>query len=100
MAELRDIAYKIRSKNAGPFWLTVDIFCGSKPAFTQICDGLSTQRVASVFGTSAANIKRFEIPDLNVIKFSMPRPSIQGAIEDRDMHGASWAALLAETSIN
>lgn len=100
MAELRDIAYKIRSKNAGPFWLTVDIFCGSTPAFTQICDGLSTQRVASVFGTSAESIKRFEIPDLNVIKFSMPRPSIQGAIEDRDMHGASWAALLAETSIN
>ncbi|AML50030.1 MULTISPECIES: DUF4387 family protein [Falsihalocynthiibacter] len=100
MAELRDIAYKIRSKNAGPFWLTVDIFCGNGPAFTQICNGLSTQRVASVFGTKVEDIKRFEIPDLNVIKFSMPRPSIQGAVEDRDMHGASWAALLAETSIN
>lgn len=100
MANLRDIAYKIRSKNAGPFWLTVDIFCGSAPAYAQICNGLSTQRVASVFGTTPDQIKRFEIPDLHVIKFSMPRPSIQGAIEDRDMHGASWAALLAETSIN
>lgn len=100
MPNLRDIAYKVRSKNAGPFWLTVDIFCGSEPAFQQICAGLSTDRVASVFGADATKIKRFEIADLNVIKFSLPRPSIQGSIEDRDMHGASWAALLAETSIN
>lgn len=100
MPNLREIAYKVRSKNAGPFWLTVDIFCGSEPAFAQINAGLSTQRVASVFGAESDQIKRFEIADLNVIKFSLPRPSIQGSIEDRDMHGASWAALLAEISIN
>ena len=100
MAELRDITYKIRSKNAGPFWLTIDIFCGTPQAFTQVCHGLSTSRVAKVCGVEADQLKRFEIPDLNVVKFSMPRPQIQGSIEDRDMHGASWAALLAEVSIN
>ncbi|WP_380053476.1 DUF4387 family protein [Falsihalocynthiibacter sp. SS001] len=100
MAELGDIVYKVRSKNAGPFWLTVDIFCGNPEAFHQVCNGLSTQRVASVFGTDAQSIKRFEISDLNVVKFSLPRPSIQGAITDRDMHGASWAALLSEVAIN
>ncbi|MDE0590235.1 DUF4387 family protein [Halocynthiibacter sp. C4] len=100
MANLRDIAYKVRSKNAGPFWLTVDIFCGSEAAFEQITMGLSTERVARTFGVESATIKRFEIPSLNVVKFSLPRPAIQGAINDRDMHGASWAALLSEVSLN
>lgn len=100
MAELRDIAYKVRSKNAGPFWLTIDIFCGTPAAFSQICNGLSTARVAALLDAAPADIKRFEIPDLNVLKLSLPRPSIQGSIHDRDMHGASWAALLSEVAIN
>ena len=45
-------------------------------------------------------IKRFEIPGLNVVKFSFPRPEIQGTRQDRDMHGASWAVLIAEMQIN
>ena len=100
MAELGEIVEKVRSKNAGPFWLTIDIFCGGPAAFARVRDGLSTARVAALFETDAADIKRFDIPALNVVKFSLPRPAIQGAPEDRDMHGASWAALLAELELN
>ena len=99
MAELGSIVEKLRSKNAGPFWLTVDMFCGTPQAFETVRDGLSTKRVADAFGVEPQTIKRFEIPSLNVIKFSLPRPQIQGSIEDRDMHGASWAALLAEIDL-
>ena len=100
MANLGAIVEKVRSKNAGPFWLTIDIFCGTPRAFTQIRDGLSTERVAKVFAVAPETLKRFEIPSLNVLKFSLPRPETQGAVADRDMHGASWAALLSEVKIN
>ena len=100
MASLGEIVEKVRSKNAGPFWLTIDIFCGSASAFAQICKGLSTERVAKAFETNPETLKRFEIPSLNVVKFSLPRPEIQGSIADRDMHGASWAALLSEIELN
>ncbi|WP_284154734.1 DUF4387 family protein [Algicella marina] len=100
MPEVGAIATKVRSKNAGPFWLTIDIFCGGADAFAQIRDGLSTERVASLFGADARTLRRFDIPALNVIKFSLPRPRVQGSIDDPDMHGASWAALLAEVEIN
>ena len=100
MPKLNDIVEKVRSKNAGPFWLTVDIFCGTPEAFTQITGSLSTQRVAAVFHTTPDQIKRFDIADLNVVKFSLPRPTIQGARDDRDMHGAGWAPLVAELDIN
>ncbi|MGJ8624488.1 MAG: DUF4387 family protein [Yoonia sp.] len=100
MSRVSHIVQKVRSKNAGPFWLTIDIFCGTPEAYAQIIEGLSTQRVAALFKTNVDDLKRFDIADLNVVKFSMPRPTIQGAREDRDMHGAGWAPLLAELEIN
>lgn len=96
MAKLRDVAEKVRSKNAGPFWLTIDIFCPDSTSFEQVKKGLSTAQVARVFDVSEADLKRFEIVDLDVIKFSLPRPAIQGTRQDRDMHGAGFAELLAE----
>ena len=100
MPELGHIVQKVRSKNAGPFWLTIDIFCGTPEAFDRVCDGLSNDRVARLLDINPESIKRFEITSLNVVKFSFPRPQIQGALDDRDMHGASWAALLSEVELN
>lgn len=99
MAELRALVQKVRSKNAGPFWLTIDIFCGNESAFTDVTKRLQNKAVADLFQTNSQTLKRFDIADLHVIKISLPRPATQGAITDRDMHGASWAALLAELDI-
>ncbi|MCV3271543.1 DUF4387 domain-containing protein [Roseobacter sinensis] len=99
MAELRTLVSKVRSKNAGPFWLTIDIFCGSPEAYVRVSRDLATTRIASVFDADSQTVKRFDIPDLNVVKFSLPRPTVQGALVDRDMHGASWAALVGELDI-
>jgi hypothetical protein len=99
LARVKDIVDKVRSKNAGPFWLTIDIFCGSDDAFAQIVARLDTAAVARLYAADTQLIKRFDIPDLNVVKFSIPRPAVQGAVHDRDMHGASWASLLAEMAL-
>jgi len=99
MPELGQIVQKVRSKNAGPFWLTIDIFCGTQEAFAKVSNAISTEQVAALFRADPAVVKRFDIADLNVVKFSLPRPTIQGARDDRDMHGAGWAALLAELDL-
>lgn len=100
MPRLGDIVEKVRSKNAGPFWITVDIFCGDKAAFERVVQGLSSARVAQVLHTDAGTLKRFDIADLNVVKFSLPRPQIQGTRFDRDMHGAALGALMADLEVN
>ena len=100
MVELGQIVEKVRSKNAGPFWLTVDIFCGTAAVFERVSQALSTERVARLFDTDPADLKRFNIASLNVVKFSLPRPAVQGTRADRDMHGASYAALVAEMTLN
>ncbi|MEO0387120.1 MAG: DUF4387 family protein [Pseudomonadota bacterium] len=92
---LGDVAEKVRSKNAGPFWVTIDVFCGSATAYRQVEAGLSSAAVAALFGVSETRLKRYDLPDLHVVKFSLPRPAVQGAAEDRDMHGAGWAAIVA-----
>ncbi len=99
MTALGSIVQKVRSKNAGPFWLTIDIFCGSEQAYGQVIAQLKTAKVAQTLGANSQDLKRFDIPSLNVIKISLPRPTIQGSIHDRDMHGASWAAPIAEMDI-
>lgn len=94
-----DIALKVRSKNAGPFWITVDVFCGTPAAFERLRAALTSGAVAALYGVEPQLLKRFEIESLSVIKFSFPRPVVQGAADDRDMHGAQFAALLAEYAV-
>ena len=48
MAKLADLVTKIRSKNAGPFWVTVDIFCGDAARFVEIRSRLTTDHVWKV----------------------------------------------------
>ena len=94
MTKLTELASKIRSKNAGPFWVTVDLFFDDADNYAHVCKTLQTSDVADLFHADTQLIKRFEIDDLMVLKFSLPRPTIQGTPQDRDMHGAALGALL------
>ena len=96
MLTLGEKVRKIRSKNAGPFWITVDVFCGDKKVYKDVRNKLKNSKISSLFMISEKDLNRFEIDNLNVIKFSFPRKTIQGDIFDRDMHGAQLAVLLSE----
>ncbi|NOR63609.1 MAG: DUF4387 family protein [Rhodobacteraceae bacterium] len=97
--KLGDLASKIRSKNAGPFWVSIDVFCEDEAAFTTLCTKLKIDAVATAVNVPPQSIKRFEIEHLNVIKFSFPRSAPQGSRFDRDMHGAQFSHLLAGLEI-
>ncbi|MBU3029365.1 DUF4387 family protein [Paracoccus marinaquae] len=96
---LGDMVLKVRSKNAGPFWVTIDIFCDRPEVFGQVRQALSSSAVAALYDVPEQLLKRFDIEELRVVKFSLPRPVVQGSAEDRDMHGAQYAALLEELEI-
>ena len=100
MAKLCDLVDKVRSKNAGPFWLTIDVFCGNDETYRKVENGLSTQAVANRLQQPQEKLKRFSLPDLHVVKFSLPRPHVQGSRLDRDMHGAQWAIALSDIELD
>lgn len=86
--KLSEAAYYIRSKNAGPFWVTVDLFFDDPKKYQAAKDspGLSAQAVGEVYQVPAQSVKRFFVDSLMVIKISYPRPCPQGGPYERDMH--------------
>lgn len=97
--KVSEIAAKIRSKNAGPFWVTVDVFCHADSRWQQLRSALSVAVVSELFQLPADVLKRYEIESLHVLKFSFPRPVVQGSRFDRDMHGAQYGVLLAQLAV-
>jgi len=89
MPEVREVCRHVRSKNAGPFWITVDLFFHDRAAFDAWADAPALQPAAigALFGTAPERVKRFEVPDLAVLKLSYPRATPQGGDLERDMHG-------------
>jgi Domain of unknown function (DUF4387) len=98
MPKLGDVCRHVRSKNAGPFWVTVDMFFANEEAFKRYRDtpALEPDLFAQLFGTDAKLVKRVPVDSLRVIKISYPRPHPQGWMGERDMHaGQQFARLLA-----
>lgn len=89
-----ELIESVRSKNAGPFWVTIDLFCGTEAAYATVSKQLRTEQVAKALGQDMNAVKRFDIADLRVVKFSVHRPVVQGHALDRDQHGAQWSMLV------
>ena len=85
---VQDLAHEVRSKNAGPFWVTMELFMKDADGYAVVADPgfLDEQRVADLYRVDAATVQLFRIPELNVVKISFPRPVSQGSLRDRDMH--------------
>jgi hypothetical protein len=95
---LRDIASVVRSKNAGPFWMTIDVFFDDAEHFGRgIATDLSDPTaVAEIYGVEPECIRVFVLRELLAVKISMPRPRTQGSFGDTDMHaGQQFVPLLA-----
>lgn len=98
MAQLKDVARYVRSKAAGPFWITVDIFFPSREVFDskKNAPGLATQAIERALCLDPGTVKRIDIPDLAVVKYAYPRRHAQGGAFERDMHGGQqYVPLLA-----
>ncbi|BDZ40015.1 DUF4387 domain-containing protein [Microbacterium suwonense] len=88
MPTLADVCDEVRSKNAGPFWITLDLFVKDDAAYEIVADEsfLDEQRVGEIYRVDPATIRMFRLPELKVLKISFPRPVSQGSLHDRDIH--------------
>ena len=102
MTELGKVADYVRSKNAGPFWVTIDIFCGDAERFARIAraPAISNRAIAALYGVSDNEIRQFHDARLNVIKISLPRPVAQGAARDADSHAGQYFVALLGAEID
>jgi hypothetical protein len=96
---LADLAHEVRSKNAGPFWVTMELFMRDADGY-RIAEALvNEQAIADLYRVEESTIQIFRIPSLNVVKISFPRPVSQGSLRDRDMHAGQHHVPLARMSL-
>ena len=98
MATIADLAVLVRSKNAGPFWLTIDVMFDDEGKYRRVRDsGLITRDgIAQMFGRNPDDIIVVNHDVALAIKVSFPRPQSSGSKYDSDVYGGQqYAPLLA-----
>lgn len=96
---LRDVANVIRSKNAGPFELTLDILLKEKEMFDKIKAAgiINKQTVAALYRVAEEDvISIVYFPNAKAVKATIVRPLASGALGERDVYGAQQHAPLMD----
>lgn len=90
MLTLGEISKFLRSKNAGPFVLTLDVILPDKQTFDVVesADLLTPARIADLYGRPAEDVKVIPFPAANAFKAVMLRRRPSGHIGDTDIYGA------------
>ena len=94
---LKDVASVIRSKNAGPFELTLDILLKEKEMFDKIraADIINKKTIAALYRVPEEDvISIVYFPNAKAVKATLVRPLPSGALGERDVYGAQQHAPL------
>ena len=99
---LGKLAQLIRSKNAGPFWITFDIVFENVEDFERVVSAkvLTKEWISGTYKIPQDTLIFVEIPAARAIKFSFPRPRIQGDLGESDMYSGQQYAPLLDIQIN
>jgi hypothetical protein len=95
---IADLAVLVRSKNAGPFWLTIDVMFDNEAAYRRVRDSETINRagIARIYGRDPADIIVVNHDAALAIKVSFPRPQSSGSKYDSDVYGGQqYAPLLS-----
>lgn len=87
LSALADI---VRSKNAGPFRITLDILFSDPARYRLVRDSgaVTRETVAAAYGINPAEITSFFQVDMaSAIKITLRRPRAQGAFGESDIYG-------------
>ena len=96
---LKDIASVIRSKNAGPYELTLDVLLQSDEMFEKLraADVINKKSIAALYGLPEEDVLSIVyFPNARAIKATLVRPLPSGAMGERDVYGAQQHAPLVD----
>ena len=99
---IADLAVLVRSKNAGPFWLTIDIMFDDADNYRRVRDSEAINRagIARMYRRDPADILVVNHDAALAIKISFPRPQSSGSKLDSDVYGGQQYAPLLSLAIS
>lgn len=105
MAILGDLASVIRSKNAGPFQVTIDIMFATSEDYRRALNSprFTSAEVARRFRIEEAEVTLIPFDRVHAIKITIPRrwgSRGSGSTGDRDVYGAQQHGPLVDLEID
>ena len=94
---IQDVASVIRSKNSGPYELTMDIIFKDWDVFDKVCEAktITPELVAKLYKIDESKVMKIvEFKPAKAIKITIERPYCSGAICETDVYGAQQHAPL------
>lgn len=93
---LEQIAKVIRSKNAGPFTLTLDVLFADASSYQRVAAAqvITVESMAALYRRPVAEVQVYLHPGALAIKVSLVRWTPAGSLTDTDIYGAQQHVLL------
>jgi hypothetical protein len=101
MTKLYELAKLVRSKNAGPFQLTVDIMFEDRATYERVLRSsvITPERFAALYRVDVGDVKVIPYEAAFSIKVTFPRPVVSGDLGDGDMMGGQLYAPIVDLEI-
>lgn len=104
MGRLQDLASVLRSKNAGPFQVTIDVMFPDAATYRRVLESnaLTPQTVGTLYNIDRALVSVVPFDRVCAIKVTIPRRSGtrgSGSSFDRDVYGAQQHGPLVDIEI-
>jgi hypothetical protein len=99
---LSELASIIRSKNAGPFLITLDVLFADQKNYRIVRDSgaVTRESVASAYKIAANEVTSFFHVDMaNAIKITLRRSRAQGSLGESDIYGCQQHVPLLGLSV-
>lgn len=85
--KLIDIARILRSKNAGPLYITFDLMFDSEEDMKMVLGKLKKEDIAKAYLVNEEDVTIIAYQIVNSIKVTFPRKHISGSVYDDDVYG-------------
>ena len=99
MKKLIDYTKILRSKNAGPLFITFDLIFHTQQEMQYIDQQLTKTHIAQAYGVAEDKIDIIVYEVVNSIKITFPRKNISGSLSDNDIYGCQQHVPLANIEL-
>jgi hypothetical protein len=98
---LSEAARVLRSKNAGPLALTIDILFENRERYALAAGSpaLARDSLARLYAVPEGDVEVLQVPMALAIKITLPRPIVAGSPGDRDVYGAQQHRRLLDVTL-
>ena len=99
MKKLIEYTKILRSKNAGPLFITFDLIFNNSEDMLYVKDRLTKEAISKAYDVKIEKIDIISYEVVNSIKITFPRKNISGSLADDDIYGCQQHVPLSNIEI-